>query len=140
MKDIAARESETRNPLAGIAKDSLSGDEKIIVHGDLRPSRVRAIYAGRSRPMPPNKQKVLQRWAQLYAGDPAHYTVPYQSELLFKAEGMKYWLTVRKDSVAKFKSDIKAGNAVDLFLIRLGGYLEANRWEALLLIESFEQP
>ncbi len=53
---------------------------------------------------------------------------------------MKYWLAVRKDFLAKFKSDIKAGKRVDSFLIRLGGYLEAAKWEALLLVESFEKP
>ena len=140
MKEISARESETGDRPAGIGKDSLSGDEKVIVNGDLRPSRVRATYVGRSRPMPQNKQKVLHRWAQLYAGAPTHYTVPYQSELLFKANGVKYWLAVKNDSLPKFKTDLKAGNSVDLFLIRLGGYLEANKWEALLLVESFEKP
>ncbi|MGI8837351.1 MAG: hypothetical protein ACR2H4_12055 [Pyrinomonadaceae bacterium] len=129
MKDIAARESPLRNP----------GDEKIIVNGDLRPSRVRVVYEGRSRTLPENKQKVLHRWAQFYAGAPTHYTVPYQSELLFKAEGVKYWLAVRKDSLARFKSEIKAGNTIDLFLIRLGGYLEANTWEVVLLVESFQK-
>ena len=140
MKDITAGESETRNPLADFEKDSPTGGEKIIVNGNVRPSRVSATYAGRSRPMPQNKQKVLHRWAQLYAGEPAHYTVPYQSEVLFKADGLEYWLAVRKDSLAKFNSDIKAGNTVDLFLIRLGGYLETDKWEALLLVESFEKP
>ena len=140
MKDIAAREPGTGNPGADNGRDSRTGDEKIIVNGDLRPSRVRATYAGRSRPLPQNKQKVLHRWAQFYAGAPTHYTVPYQSELLFKAGGVKYWLAVRKDSLAKFKSEIKGGNTVDLFLIRLGGYLEADKWEVLALIESFQKP
>jgi hypothetical protein len=137
LKDIAARESETRS---SVADTSRAGDEKIIVNGDLRPSRVTATYAGRSRPLPQNKRNVLHRWAQLYAGAPTHYTVPYQSELLFKADGVKYWLAFKQDSIAQFKKQVKAGKAVDLFLIRLGGSLYDGKWEPLLLIESFQKP
>ncbi|HEV2828878.1 MAG TPA: hypothetical protein VGW76_14885 [Pyrinomonadaceae bacterium] len=137
LKDIAVRELQTPSP---VADTSRAGNEKIIVSGDLRPSRVRASYAGRSRPLPQHKKDVLHRWAQLYAGAPTHYTVPYQSELLFKADGVKYWLAFKKDSVAQFKKEIKAGRAVDLFLIRLGGSLDGDTWEPLLLVESFQEP
>jgi hypothetical protein len=137
LKDIAAREAEVRNPLADTDTGS---DEKMIVNGDIRPSRVRATYAGRSRPLPQNKRNVLHRWAQLYAGAPTHYTVPYQRELLFKDNGIEYWLAVRKDSVAQFKKEIKPGRPVELFLIRLGGALDGDKWDALLLVESFQKP
>jgi hypothetical protein len=140
LKDIAAREAETRSPAADHEEGARADDEKIIVNGDLRPSRVRATYAGRSRPLPQNKRNVLHRWAQLYAGAPTHYTVPYQSELLFKADGVKYWLAFKQDSIAQFKKQVKAGRAVDLFLIRLGGSLDGDRWEPLLLVESFQKP
>ena len=139
LKDIAVRESQTRSPLADSENPSRAGDEKIIVNSDLRPSRVRATYAGRSRPLPQRKKDVLYRWAQLYAGAPTHYTAPYQTELLFKEDGIEYWLAVRKDSVAQFKKEIKAGKAVDLFLIRLGGSLDGDTWEPLLLVESFQK-
>ena len=94
LKDIAAREPQTPSP---VADSSRVGDEKVIVNGDLRPSRVVATYAGRSRPLPQNKRSLLHRWAQLYAGAPTHYTAPYQSELLFKADGVNYWLAFKKD-------------------------------------------
>jgi hypothetical protein len=137
LKDIAARESQTPSP---VADPSRAGDEKIIVNGDLRPSRVRVTYEGRSRRLPQNKRNVLHRWAQLYAGAPTHYTGPYQSELLFKADGMKYWLAFKQDSLAQFKKEIKTGRAVDLFLIRMGGSVDGERWEPLLLVESFQKP
>lgn len=140
LKDIAAREASTEGAIADHEEGSRADDAKILVNGDLRPSRVRAIYAGRSRPLPQNKKNVLNRWAQLYAGAPTHYTVPYQSELLFKTDGVKYWLAFKKDSIAQFKKEIRAGKAVDLFLIRLGGYLDGDTWEPLLLIESFQKP
>ena len=136
LKEISARESGAEGPL----ESPRDGDENISVNGDLRPSRVRATYAGRSRSLPQNKKAVLHRWAQLYAGAPTHYTVPYQSELLFEAEGMKYWLGFKKDSIAQFKKEIKRGRPVDLFLIRLGGAKDGDNWEPLLLIESFQKP
>jgi hypothetical protein len=132
LKEIAARESKSESRDAD--------NEKVIVKSDIRPSLVRATYADRARPLPQSKKDVLHRWAQLYAGAPEHYTGPYQSELLFKEDGVKYWLAVRKDSVAKFKDEVKAGQVVDLFLIRLGGALDGDKWEALLLVESFQKP
>jgi hypothetical protein len=128
LKQVAAEESKS----ASQQKD----EEKLFVHGDLRPTRVRVTYAGRSRPLPKIKKAVLNRWAQLYAGAPMHYTVPYQTELLFKENGIEYWLAVRKESVAQFKKDFKKGDRVDLFLVRLGGTMTNRKWESLLLVEN----
>ena len=131
IEEIAAREFDTHNGAAG--------DQKIVVNGDLHPSRVSATYTGRVRPLPQNKRAVLNRWAQLYAGAPAHYTVPYQSERLFKQNGRGYWLAVKRDAAAKFKKEIKAGQAVELFLVRLGGAVDRDNWDALLLVENFQK-
>lgn len=122
------------------AKSKQNAEGSMVVHGDLRPSRVRASFAGRSRPLPQVKKAVLHRWAQLYAGAPQHYTGPYQTELLLRDEGADYWLAIRKDSVAQFKKEFKKGAAVDLFLVRLGGTQNGDKWESLLLVESFQKP
>lgn len=132
LKEVVAEES---NP------DNRQQDEaNVVVHGDLRPSRVRAQYAGRSRPLPKIKKAVLYRWAQRYAGAPQHYIQPYQTELLFRDEGVEYWLAIRKESVAEFEKQLKKGDAVDLFLVRLGGAVTDHKWESLLLVESFQKP
>jgi hypothetical protein len=112
----------------------------VFVHGDLRPSRVQAIFAGRSRPLPQIKKAVLHRWAQRYAGDPEHYTVPYDTEILFKEDGKEYWLAVRKEKVAQFEKEFREGDTVDLFLVRLGGAVIDDKWNSLLLVESFQRP
>lgn len=132
LKEVAAEEAKS----ASQQKEQ----EKVFVHGDLRPTRVRATYAGRSRPLSKIKKAVLNRWAQLYAGAPTHYTVPYQTELLFKENGIEYWLAVRKESVAQFKKDSKKGDQIDLFLVRLGGTMTNRKWESLLLVENFQKP
>ena len=112
----------------------------MFVHGDLRPTRVRVTYAGRSRPLSKIKKAVLHRWAQLFAGAPQHYTEPYETELLFNEDGVEYWLVVRNESVAKFEKEFNKGAAVDLFLVRLGGSVVDDKWESLLLVENFQKP
>ena len=139
LKEIAAREGMTQTPIAKTERGFSTGDDKVTVNGDIRPSRVKATYAGHSRPLPQNKKDVLHRWAQLYAGAPTHYTVPYQSELLFTSDGVEYWLAFRRDSLTKFKKEIRAGKTVDLFLIRLGGAVDGDKWEPLLLVESLQK-
>ena len=131
LKDIQARELE-------VSEDQKT--ERVVVHGDLRPSRVRAIYRGRIRQLPTGKAEVLKHWARLYAGASEHYTRPYRSELLFNEDGDGYWLVFRTDSLPKFKREIKKGMAVDLFLIRLGATNEGAKSEPLLLVESYQKP
>ena len=131
LKDVQARELE-------VSEDQRT--ERVVVHGDLRPSRVRAIYRGRVRQLPATKAEVLKHWARLYAGAPEHYRRPFRSELLFNEDGVGYWLVFRTDSLPKFKRDVKKGMAVDLFLIRLGATNDGDKSEPLLLVESYQKP
>jgi len=121
-------------------KEEISGNEKekVIVRGDILPSRVRLRYAGRSRLLPQAKKDVLYRWAQLYAGAPEHYTQPYETELLFREGKTDYWVAVRKQAIAQFKKEVKNANTVDLYLIRLGWARSGNEWESMLLVEDHE--
>jgi|SRR6267142_775794 len=131
LKQVAAEEAKAQSQKNG---------ETAFVHGDLRPTRVRITYAGRSRPLPQIKKAVLDRWAQLYAGAPEHYTEPYQTELLFKEDGVVSWLAVRKESVVQFEKEFKKGDLVDLFIVRLGGTMTNRKWESLLLVENALAP
>lgn len=118
--------------------------ETMIVHGAILPSRVRVTYAGSSRPLPEIKKEVLRQWARLYAGSPEHYTRPYETEMLFIENGTEYWLAVRNESLPHFKNELEQGDAVDLYLIRVGAARVSDSapdsWEAMLLIESFRKP
>ena len=114
--------------------------EKVIVRGDILPSRVRLTYRGRSRLLPQSKKDVLYRWAQLYAGAPEHYTQPYETERLFREGKRDYWVAVSKQSMAQFEKEVKKGKTVTLYLIRLGWAGTGNEWESLLLMEIFQVP
>lgn len=113
-------------------------EETMIVHADILPSRVRATYAGSARPLPQVKKEVLRQWALRYAGFPEFYTVPYETEMLFVEDGAKYWLAVKKEALPHLEQELKQGEALDLFLIRMGAAKTSNEWEAMLLVENFQ--
>jgi hypothetical protein len=132
LKEVAA---------VGAGAQSLGNkEETMVVHADILPSRVRVTYTGSARPLPQIKKEVLRQWARLYAGSPESYTEPYETELLFTENGAEYWLAVRKKSLPHFEQVLKRGEAVDLYLIRVGAAKTPDEWELMLLIESFQKP
>ena len=130
LREVAAKELE-------VSESQKS--ERVIVHGDLRPSRVRATYRGRVRALPAAKAEVVKQWARLYAGAPEHYNRPYRSEVLFREKGVDYWLVFRTDSLPQLKRDFKKGSAVELFLICMGATNDGARSAPLLLVESYQK-
>jgi len=132
LKEVAAKGSD--------AQSRGNKEETMIVHPDILPSRVRVRYTGSARPLPQNKKEVLRQWARLYAGSPEGYTEPYETELLFTENGAEYWLAVRTKSLPQFERELKQGDEVELYLIRVGAAKTSDEWELMLLVESFKKP
>jgi hypothetical protein len=122
-----------------IAKDPQYKDPnlRIVVHGDLLPSRVKVLYDGTSRPVVENRKQVIREWANRFAGVPEFYTVPYETEMLFTEDGKNYWLAVKKEALPQFQRELKKGEAVELFLIKLGNARIDDKLESVLLVENF---
>ena len=132
LKEVAAKGAD--------AQSRGNKEETMIVHANILPSRVRVIYTGRARPIPQIKKEVLRQWARLYAGSPEGYTEPYETEMLFVENGAEHWLAVRKKSLPQIERELKQGEAVDLYLIRVGAARVPDEWELMLLVESFQKP
>jgi len=115
-------------------------EETMIVNGDILPSRVRVIYTGSARALPQVKKEVLRQFALRYAGFPEFYTVPYEREVLFVENGAKFWLAVKKEPLRQLEKELKQGEKVDLFLIRVGAAKTSDEWESMLLVENFQKP
>jgi hypothetical protein len=112
----------------------------VIVHSDLLPSRVKVLYEGTTRPLNKMKKDIIQSWAHQFAGMVESYTVPYQTEMLFTENGENYWLAVRTESLPKFEQELNKGDAVELFIIKMGNLKLAetdNKLEPVLLVERF---
>ena len=110
---------------------------RIVVHADLLPSRVKVLYDGTARPLTENRKQVITQWANSYAGAPEFYTRPYETEMLFTEDGKSYWLAVKKEFLPRFEQELKKGEAVELFLIKLGNARIDDKLEPVILVEKF---
>lgn len=122
------------------AEDARSESGAEVLTGNLLPSRVRVKYQGAQRAVSKARREVIRLWAQRYAGDPQHYLGPYQRELLFREDGVNRWLVVNKDLLPRFDKEISKRDAVEVHLIRLGGFKTNRKWEWVLLVESTPNP
>ena len=127
-------------PFAAALKERDNKDLAVIVHGELFPSRAQVLYEGTTRPLTQGKKDVILLWSNQFAGAPEFYTTPYQTEMLFIENGEKYWLAVRTESVPKFEQELKKGEAVELFLIKMGSTrIEKTdeKLEPVILVEKY---
>jgi hypothetical protein len=101
---------------------------------------VNVRYGGATRALHERKKTVIRRWANQIAGMPEFYIVPYQTEALFTEDGEDYWLAVRQEFLPQFEHELKKGDAVELFIIKMGGIkLEQTdtKMSPVLLVERF---
>ncbi|MCM3905269.1 MAG: hypothetical protein ND866_26535 [Pyrinomonadaceae bacterium] len=104
----------------------------------LLPFRVTVIFENSARPISKTSNEALHRWAQCCAGNPDHYTKSYLREMQFVEDGTAYWLPVQDSLVADFLKELKAGEVVDLFLIRLSAPETNGKKGSVLLVERFQ--
>ena len=105
----------------------------------LLPLRVRATYTGLTRPLPQSRKDFLRAWANHYAGSVEHYTANYKTEMEFTEDGVRVWLTVTTKSFEQFQEQIKKGQAVDLYVIRISETKTDKPSPWLLLLEKFNK-
>ena len=139
--------SRTLRELTTLLPDYMANDPqskepnlRVIVHADLLPSRVKVLYDGTARPLVESKKQVIASWANRFAGAPEFYTAPYQTEMLFTEDGKSYWLAVRKDSLPRLEQELKKGDTIELFLIKMGNARIDDKLEPVLLVEKIGKP
>ena len=120
-----------------VATEATVKDVDIIVHSSLLPTRVKVVYTGEQRPLLKNKKRVIGIWANRFAGAPEFYTVPYETEMLFTEKDESYWLAVRKEFVTQFEQELKQGDTIELFLIKMGSTRIDGKLEPVILVEKF---
>ena len=117
------------------AEDLRDKQDQLVTTGGIIPSTVRVTYGGSIRLLPESKKEVIRQWARLYAGSMEHYTEPYQTEMLFIENGVKYWLATPK-GFALLKNEPKKGTRFNLYIIRLGAAISGDKYDWTLLVED----
>lgn len=136
--DYTRRTLEDISQLQGSVIES--SNKNVAIHGEIFPTRVKVVYEVTSRPIAQLKRDAIASWANRFAGAPETYNRHYQNEVLFSENGRKYWLVVRKEFLPRFAQELKKGDIVELFLIKMGSTRRGDKWEPVLLVEKFLIP
>ena len=136
--DYTLRTLEEISQLQGSVIESSNKD--VAIHGEIFPTRAKVVYEVTSRPLVQHKKEAIAAWANRFAGAPETYNRPYQNEVIFSENGRKHWLVVRKEFLPRFEQELKKGETVELFLIKMGSARKGDTWEPVLLVEKFLKP
>lgn len=117
-------------------KELLAADPQ---RDELLPFRVRVVYTASVRPISKTNNDVLHGWAQCCAGSPDHYTRAYLNEMRVTENGTAYWLAVQERLLADFPAELKIGEVMDLFLIRVSALKTNGKRGSVLLVERVEK-
>lgn len=130
--DLAARaadqDAHTRRKAVG---DSL-------YDAQLPPWVVSATYTGLVRPLAPDELRYVK--SSLKAVNLEWMGGLYQQAMLFQADGKNYWLPVQKQLAPYFRKELKARDAIDLYVVQPGGLRRTRGWAWLFLVEDFQKP
>ena len=93
------------------------GRPGIILNPDV-PFRVRVTYTGRFRPLAPDTRRLIEAWSAAMAG--ADVAGAFRRELDVEQRGQRYWLALQEVLVPQMKGELRAGEAIELFVIYIG--------------------
>jgi hypothetical protein len=125
-----------------VEKDSMKGvqsKQQMIIDADPLPSLVRVTYTGKWRPASEGRKNYLKLWIDSFKKDRQANQI-YDVEMLVSEGPAQYWLLVQKQLIPSFEKECKQGEPVDLYLIRMGGFLTDSGWDWMFIVEEFHQP
>lgn len=120
--------------------DDSEREKRVIFHADMLLSVIRVKYTGKSRPISDTKRDALKKWAQTFARNSDEYAAHFEQDMLFKEDGVEYWLPVQKKVSLYFPKELKEGEEVDIYIVRAGGVCSKKVCDWLFLVEEFQKP
>ena len=111
----------------------------LIMHADPLFSVVKVKYSGKNRPISPLKKDLLTNWAKTM-GHPEDYKTNYERDYMFYESGLDYWLPVQKKVSSYFLKELKEGDDIAIYLVRVGGVCIKKECDWLFLVEEYQKP
>jgi len=81
--------------------------------------------------------KRLRKWEKMMKR-PVSVVELFQTEVLFREGNKEYWLPVQKPLIDALKKEVKLGQAINAYVIFMGGAKLENRWEWLFAMNEFD--
>jgi molybdopterin converting factor small subunit len=117
-------------PVRTIAEliEATSGDSSkkadLIISANPFPSKTKATYTGKSRPISRRTKDFIKLWTET-RNVPASNADMLVEEFLFREQNREYWIPVIKKLVPFFGKELKEGDEIVIYYFFLGGYDEA---------------
>ncbi|HEY9404087.1 MAG TPA: hypothetical protein VIQ24_15620 [Pyrinomonadaceae bacterium] len=102
----------------------VSQQADLIISANPFPSKTKAIYAGKSRPIGKRTKDFIKLWVET-RNVPASNADMLVEEYLFREQDKEYWIPVIKTLVPFFGKELKEGDEIVIYYFFLGGYDEA---------------
>ncbi len=109
-----------------------------IISGASFPTRATVEFLDSSRATPPERIAVLEGWAKSL-----HISVDVRSvlttEMLFREDSLQLWLPVQAVLVPSFRSELKRGDLVTLFVGYVGAEGQGSVIDWVFVVNEFEK-
>jgi hypothetical protein len=77
-------------------------------------------------------------WVEIFGVRPDILSL-LEKELLIIECNSEYWIPVQKQLIPHFERELKSGDMVSLFIVRVGGEKANEKWEWLFLVNEFQK-
>lgn len=135
LNEIIEINADLKNADLIIKKEEIP---QITLNGNPLYSQVRLKFMNKSRPISTDRMDLVKLWQKTFDADERVLTL-YENEYLFKECETEYWIPVQKQVAAFFPKELKTGDMISLFIMRIGGRKEKNadKWDWLFLTNEF---
>ncbi len=113
-----------------------AGKLQMTLNADPLYSQVRVKFMNQSRPISTERKDLIKIWQTTFNADERVLTL-YENEYLFKECETEYWIPVQKQVASYFPKELKTGDMLSLFIMRVGGRKEKENWDWLFLTNEF---
>ena len=113
------------------------GQLDFLLSADSFPSQVKLIYVGKPRAVTGRRMELLRKWDKMMRR-PVSLVDLFQTEVLFREGNKEHWLPVQKPLIDALRKEVKPGQAINSYVIFMGGAKLENHWEWLFAMNEFD--
>lgn len=116
--------------------DRTAKDKAMLLTCDNFPSQTVLYYKGKSRPLPADKEKLLQAWREMLKGQGSPPD-EFQTEVLFREGRQNCWIALQKSLLDALSKEVKSGETLRAYVVWVGAIRAGKQWRWLFAMNGF---